>query len=337
MSLRDLKKNRNSIREKLIAEVDKLKSSGQKKEQQVDERIWYPQVDKPGNGFAVIRFLPAVDGEDIPWAQTFSHSFKSNPNKWFIENCPTTLEGKCPVCEANSVLWNSGIEKNKEVVRLRKRRLTYIANILVIQDSAEPENEGKVFLFRFGKKIFERINESMFPQFADESAVNPFDFWEGSNFKLKIRKVDGYTNYDKSEFVSPAPLFDNDEAIEEIWKKEYPLKEFTDPKLFKSHDELKAKLDKFLSVVDPDTADEQAEAAPVAPVARAPRTPAPAAPKAAAPKKVESIPFEEDEIPDFAAPVAKPVAKPVVKPVVAAVDDDDDEEVMSYLSKLAEE
>ena len=214
-----------------------------------DTRFWQPEVDKAGNGMAVIRFLPApaADGDDaLPWVRVFNHGFQG-PGGWYIENSLTTLGQKDPVSEYNSTLWNSGIEANKEIARKQKRRLTYISNILVVSDPKHPENEGQIKLYKYGKKIFDKINETMNPEFPDEKPVNPFDFWEGANFKLKIRQVEGYRNYDKSEFESPTPLFDgDDDKLEALWKKEYSLKEFLDPKHFKSYDVLKAKLDKVL-------------------------------------------------------------------------------------------
>jgi hypothetical protein len=214
-----------------------------------DDRLWSAEVDKAGNGYAVIRFLdsPQIDGEDgMPWVQVFNHGFQG-PGGWFIENCLTTVNGKCPVCEHNTALWNSGIESNKDVVRKQKRKLSYIANILVIKDAAHPENEGKVFLYKFGKKIFDKIKEKIEPQFEDEKAVNPFNFWEGANFKLKIRNVEGYRNYDKSEFdVATAVANGDDDDIEKIWKASYSLKTFLNASDYKSYDDLKAKLERTL-------------------------------------------------------------------------------------------
>jgi hypothetical protein len=245
-NLSALKKN-SSLGKLARALESTTKNSGSKE----DERLWQPEVDAAGNGYAVIRFLdaPAVDGEDgMPWVQVFSHGFQG-PGGWYIENSLTTLGQKDPVSEYNTQLWNSGIEANKEIARKQKRRLTYISNVLVIKDTANPANEGKVFLYKYGKKIFDKIKEKIEPQFEDEKAVNPFSFWEGANFKLKIRKVEGYRNYDKSEFDNPSPLFDgDDDKIEKVWKAEYSLKEFLDPKHFKSYDELKSKLDRVLGL-----------------------------------------------------------------------------------------
>ncbi len=216
-----------------------------------DTRFWQPETDKAGNGMAVIRFLPAAaaDGDDaLPWVRVFNHGFQG-PGGWLIDNCLTTLNEKCPVCEHNSTLWNSGIEANKEIVRKQKRKLSYMANVLIISDPKNPDNEGTVRLFKFGKKIFDKITEAMNPEFPDEKPMNPFDFWEGANFKLKIRQVEGYRNYDKSEFESPSALLDgNDSELEALWKRQYSLNEFLDRKHFKSYDQLKGRLDKVLGL-----------------------------------------------------------------------------------------
>jgi hypothetical protein len=246
-SFANLKRNRNSF-EKLSKAVEAT-STGSDANSKDDNRFWQPEVDKAGNGMAVIRFLPApaVDGDDaLPWVRTFSHGFQG-PGGWFIDNCLTTLNEKCPVCEHNNTLWNSGIEANKDIARKQKRKLSYVANILVVSDPSNPSNEGQIKLFKFGKKIFDKITEAMNPDFADETPVNPFDMWEGANFKLKIRNVEGYRNYDKSEFADVSALFDgNDEKLEELWKKEFSLKDFTERKNFKPYDQLKGRLDKVL-------------------------------------------------------------------------------------------
>jgi len=244
MSFQNLKKNSQSTISRLTQELDKLNKGS---ESYKDDRFWKPEVDQAGNGFAVIRFLPAVDGEDVPWTRIFTHGFKG-PGGWYIENSLTTIGKKDPVSEMNTVLWNSGTEKDKEIARERKRKLSYIANILVVSDPKHPENEGKVFLFKFGKKIFDKIMEKIQPEFADDQAVNVFDFWQGANFKLKIRKVAGFTNYDKSEFDNPSAVLDGDDAkLEALWKKQYGLKEFNDPASFKSYDELKTRLNEVLN------------------------------------------------------------------------------------------
>ena len=244
MSLSTLKKS-NSL-DKLINAVE-AENKPQEKKSYVDERLWKPVLDKTGNGYAVIRFLPAVDGEDLPWAKVWNHAFQGPTGQWYIENSLTTLGNNDPVSEMNSAYWNSGVESDKEIARRQKRKLQYFSNIYVVSDPKNPENEGKVFLFRFGKKIFDKCMEAMQPAFEDETPVNPFHFWEGANFKLKIRKVDGYWNYDKSEFEAPSPLFDNDDAIEEVWKQQHALNEFTAPTNFKSYDELKTRLDMVLA------------------------------------------------------------------------------------------
>jgi hypothetical protein len=263
-SFANLKRNSSNL-DKLAKAIEQLNTTESPTK---EDNFWKPEVDKAGNGYAVIRFLPqpSVDGDDaLPWVKVFNHGFQG-PGGWYIENSLTTLGQKDPVSEYNSQLWNSGIEANKEVARKQKRRLSYMANIYVVEDSKNPQNEGKVFLYKFGKKIFDKINEAMNPAFEDEKPINPFDMWAGANFKLKIRKVEGYQNYDKSEFESPSALLDDDDKLEAIWKKEYSLKEFLAPENFKSYDELKARLDKVLgldgSPVVAKTTVEQAKAMP---------------------------------------------------------------------------
>jgi hypothetical protein len=243
-----LKRNRNAFDS--LKKAMEVPSSNAEAGSKDDTRFWQPEVDKAGNGMAIIRFLPApaADGDDaLPWVRVFNHGFQG-PGGWYIENSLTTLNQKDPVSEYNSILWNSGIEANKEIARKQKRRLTYISNILVVSDPKHPENEGQIKLYKYGKKIFDKISEAMNPEFADETPLNPFDFWEGANFKIKIRQVEGYRNYDKSEFDSPSQVDGDDDALEAIWKKEYSLKEFLEPKQFKSYDTLKAKLDKVLGL-----------------------------------------------------------------------------------------
>ena len=238
-------KKSNSL-DKLLGAAEQENKPLEKKSY-VDERIWKPVMDKTGNGFAIIRFLPAPKGEELPWVKLWNHAFQGPTGQWYIENSLTTIGNNDPVSELNTKFWNSGVESDKEIARKQKRKLQYYSNIYVVKDSANPENEGKVFLYRFGKKIFDKIMETMQPAFEDESPVNPFDFWEGANFKLKLRKVDGYWNYDKSEFEAPSALFDNDDDIEAVWKKEYALSEFTSETNFKSYDELKTRLDMVLA------------------------------------------------------------------------------------------
>jgi hypothetical protein len=243
-----LKRNRSSL-EKLTKAIEATTQSTTESGSREDTRLWQPTVDKAGNGMAIIRFLPApaVDGEDaLPWVRVFSHGFQG-PGGWYIENSLTTLNQKDPVSEYNSTLWNSGIEANKEIARKQKRRLNYVANVYVVSDPSNPENEGQIRIYKFGKKIFDKITEAMNPEFADETPVNPFDMWEGANFKLKIRNVEGYRNYDKSEFADKSALLDGDDAkLETLWKQEHSLKEFLDPKHFKPYEALKSRLDKVL-------------------------------------------------------------------------------------------
>ena len=242
MSLAALKKQ--SDFSSLIDEYNK-QTTPQETKSFDDERIWKPELDKSGNGYAVIRFLPAPEGEDIPWQRMFSHSFQG-PGGWYIENSLTTINKNDPVSEANRKLWNSGSEADKETARRQKRKLSYYTNIYVVADPKHPENEGKVFLYKFGKKIFDKIMEAMQPQFDDEQAINPFDLWKGANFKLKIRKVDGFWNYDKSEFEAVTQLLPSDEELEKVYGSEYPLKPFHEESNFKSYAELKEKMERVL-------------------------------------------------------------------------------------------
>ena len=211
-----------------------------------DDRLWKPELDKTGNGYAVLRFLPATSGEDMPWVRLWSHAFQG-PGGWYIENSLTTLGHKDPVSEENTRLWNTGVESDKGIARNRKRKLSYYSNVLIVSDPTHPENEGQVKLFKFGKKIFDKITEAMQPEFDDETPINPFDFWKGANFKLKIRKVDGFWNYDKSEFEGVSAIADNDDSIKAIWEKQYPLKPFLDASNFKSYEELKEKLNRVIT------------------------------------------------------------------------------------------
>ena len=239
MSFADLKKQSSlgSLTQKLVKEVEKMNTTGGG----ADERLWKPELDKTGNGYAVIRFLPSPDGEDIPWAKLYSHAFQG-PGGWYIENSLTTTGGKDPVSDYNRELWNSGNEADKDTVRKQKRKLSYYSNIYVVKDQVNPQNEGKVFLFKYGKKIFDKVMEAMQPEFEDETPINPFDFWQGANFKLKIVKKDGYWNYDKSEFDTPSPLLDDDDALEALWKKQYSLTAVTAPDQFKTYDVLEKRL-----------------------------------------------------------------------------------------------
>ena len=239
MSFENLKKQSSlgSLTSKLVKEVEKMNNTGSN----TDDRLWKPEVDKAGNGYAVIRFLPAPDGEELPWAKMYSHAFQG-PGGWYIENSLTTLGQKDPLGEYNRELWNSGNDSDKDTVRKQKRKLSYYSNIYVVKDAANPQNEGKVFLYKYGKKIFDKIMEAMQPEFEDETPINPFDFWQGANFKLKIVKKDGYWNYDKSEFDKTGPLLDDDDAMEAVWKKEYSLTAIVAPDQFKTYEQLEQRL-----------------------------------------------------------------------------------------------
>lgn len=290
MSFSNLKKQSSlgSLTAKLVKEVEKMSSTGNN----TDDRIWKPEVDKAGNGFAVIRFLPAPEGEELPWAKVYTHAFQSTGG-WFIDNCLTTVNQNCPVCEANRELWNTGSKANQDIVRDRKRKLSYYSNIYVVQDKAHPENEGKVFLFKFGKKIFDKVTAAMQPEFEDEKPIDPFDFWNGANFKVKITKKDGYWNYDKSEFEGKSALFDNDEEINKVWESQYSLEEFTAPTNFKSYDELKTRLDAVLSgTTKVGKVTDDLDDRPVAPP-KVDTTPSPA--PAMETKSVEAPVVEEDD------------------------------------------
>ena len=239
MSFANLKKQSSlgSLTSKLVKEVEKMNNTSGGG----DDRLWKPEMDKTGNGYAVIRFLPAPEGEELPWAKMYSHAFQG-PGGWYIENSLTTIGQKDPLGEYNRELWNSGSDADKVTVRKQKRKLSYYSNIYVVQDKANPQNEGKVFLFKYGKKIFDKIMESMQPEFEDETPINPFDFWQGANFKLKIKKVQGYWNYDSSEFDRIAPLLDDDDALEALWKKEYSLTALTAADQFKTYEQLETRL-----------------------------------------------------------------------------------------------
>ena len=243
MSFADLKSKSGSF-EKLQTELAKVNAPTQTSYE--DARLWKPDLDKSGNGFAILRFLPQPSGEDLPWVRLWNHAF-SGPGGWYIENSLTTIGKNDPVSEYNTELWNSGNEADKETARKQKRILKYYSNVLVVSDPKHPENDGTIRLFRFGKKIFDKITEAMNPAFEDEEAMNPFDMWKGANFKLKIRKVDGYWNYDKSEFDSVSAIEGGDERLEEIYNGLHSLQEFVDPKNFKTYDELKEKLHKTLT------------------------------------------------------------------------------------------
>jgi hypothetical protein len=306
MSFADLKKQSRagSLTEKLIKQVEKLNSG----ESGGDDRFWKPEVDKAGNGYAVIRFLPAPEGCELPWAQVWSHAFQG-PGGWYIENSLTTMGQKDPVSEHNRVLWNSGSDRDKEIARKQKRKLSYYANIYVVSDPAHPENEGRVFLYKFGKKIYDKITEAMQPQFADEEAINPFDFWTGANFKLKIRKVEGYWNYDKSEFDKSSTLMDDDDKLERIYKNLNDLNEFAAASNFKSYDELKKRLDYVLGAKAPARQD---------------------------PETIEEDEQWEAERRGESTPKRSAPSFEIARPAVQEEDDEDADDALSYFQKLAE-
>ena len=300
MSFATLKRNSTNSFDKLTQEIEKMSST----EGGADERFWKPEMDKSGNGYAVIRFLPAPEGEDVPWAKVWSHAFQG-PGGWYIENSLSTLNKKDPVGDLNRQLWNSGSEKDKEVARKQKRKLSYYTNIYVVKDPAHPENEGKVFLYKFGKKIFDKITEAMQPAFADEKPVNPFDFWTGADFKIKLRKVDGYWNYDKSEFSDAGTLggFDDDK-LEQIYSKAHSLAQFTADDNFKTYDELQKRLNDVLNSK---------------PVQRVDR---------------ETYEDEENHVTETVASFAS-TSTPSFSS--RSTSDDDEDDTLSYFARLAEE
>ena len=302
MDIQSLRKMRNSDFGAITSAFDKVANpQSSEKKSYADDRFWRLEGDKAGNGTATLRFLPRVEGDELPWVRIFSHGFQGPTGKWYIENSLTTLGENDPVGELNTQLWNSGSEANKEIARKQKRKLSFIANVLVVSDPKHPENEGKVFLFKFGKKIFDKIMDKARPTFEDEKPVNVFDFWEGANFKLRMRKKDGYANYDESVFTEPCAAADSDEELVRVVNAQYKLSEFTDRSNFKSYDELKKKLNDVLSG------------------------------DSFASKSAAEIAEEEDR-PVAPAPVA--ASKPA--PKIASVSDDD-EDVMSYFEKIAQE
>ena len=298
MSFAELKKNRTDL-SKLVEQAKETTGATQTR-QSDDPRFWQPTRDKAGNGYAVIRFLPGDAKAATPWIRYWDHAFKGPTGQWYIEKSLTSIGQQDPLSELNSKMWNSGIESDKGIVRQRKRNLRYVANVLVVSDPSNPENEGQVKLYRFGKKIFDKIMDSMQPQFPDETPVNPFDMWEGADFKLKIRNVEGYRNYDKSEFTTPSALYDGDDSrLEGVYSQLHNLGEFTDPKNYKSYDELKAKLMRVLG--------EEASAG--------------------APTMAQEVQMNE--------PATYEVVPPITKEQVEDTSEDDD--TMSYFAKLANE
>ena len=303
-TLADLRKSRGGF-ETLMKEVEKI-ANPQSESRGADDRYWQPEVDKAGNGYAVIRFLAPPKGEELPWVRVWNHGFQGPAGKWYIENSLTTLGKADPVSEYNTELWNSGSEANKEIARKQKRKLSYVVNILIVKDPAHPENEGKVFLYKFGKKIFDKIKDIAEPQFEDEKPINPFDFWEGANFKLKIRNVEGYRNYDKSEFDGTSTISEDDAEIEKIWSSQHSLVQFLDAKNFKSYDELKKKFEMVMGLNGASTA----------------------AVKPAADVDLDDVPT---------ARVSQKTEKAPVKVPAKEVDFDDDNDSLSYFAKLAED
>lgn len=301
-----LKRNRQNQFDKLNEQLQKLNSpSSEKKE---DTRFWKPDVDKAGNGLAIIRFLPAPEGEDLPYVRVWDHGFQG-PGGWYIEKSLTTLGQKDPVSEYNTKLWATGTKEAQAQVRKQKRRLYFISNIYVVKDPAHPENEGKVFLYQYGKKIFDKLNMLMNPEFG-EDPINPFDLWEGANFKLKIRNVEGYRNYDSSVFESAAPLMDDDDELEALWKQEHSLQAFVDPKEFKSYEELEAKLHKVLGLDG-------------------------SAPRPQTTAESSKLPWEDDE-PTMEPPKQK-TAKAATAPVLTAAIGDDEDEDLEMFKKLLDD
>ena len=288
--------------DKLRAAMESASPTEGAKKSYSDDTYWKPELDKTGNGYAVVRFLPTPENEEMPWVSYFDHGFQG-PGGWYIEKSLTTLGKQDPVSEYNTQLWNTGIEANKEIARKQKRRLHYVSNVYVVSDPKNPDNEGKVFKYRFGKKIFEMLKEAISPAFADEQAINPFDIrGEGANFKIKIRKVDGYWNYDKSEFDSPAPLFAEEEKLEEVVSSLHSLSAIIAPEEFKSYEELKEKFDRVLGLTG-----------------------------ATSTSTAESIAEDLDEVP-WSDVNKEPVAE---EPVIQSADSSDSEDAMDYFKKLA--
>jgi len=308
MSFADLKKQSKlgNLTAKLVKEVEKMNTNSGSS----DDRLWKLDVDKSGNGYAVIRFLPAPNGEDLPFVKLYSHAFQGSGG-WYIENSLTTLGQKDPVSELNSELWNNGTDAGKELARKQKRKLTYISNIYVVKDPANPSNEGKVFLYKFGKKIFDKLTAAMQPEFEDEEAIDPFDFWQGANFKLNAKNVAGYRNYDSSEFAAPSPLLDDDDAMEAIWKKQYSLAELVAADQFKSYDELKKRLEYVLGSKGSRRVDEEVE---------------------------EEETYSRGPVKDLDDDLRSELNNlQPTRRAVATVEEDEDDDALSYFARLAED
>jgi len=308
MSFSDLKKQSKlgNLTAKLVKEVEKMNNTSSSSG---DDRTWKLDVDKSGNGYAVIRFLPAPEGEDMPFVKLYSHAFQG-PGGWYIENSLTTLGQRDPVSELNTELWNNGTDQGKETARKQKRKLTYYSNIYVVKDPANPENEGKVFLFKYGKKIFDKLTAAMQPEFEDEEAIDPFDFWQGANFKLKAKNVAGYRNYDSSEFARPDALLDDDDAMEAVWKKEYSLADIVDPSQFKSYEDLKKRLNYVIAAKGASRIDEEV---------------------------VEEEEYTRGSSRELTEDLRDELSSLKPTRTVASSDEDEDDDALSYFSRLAEE
>jgi hypothetical protein len=295
--------------DKLRAAMETASPTQGEKKSYSDDRFWKPELDKSGNGFAIIRFLPTPEGEEMPWVSYWDHGFQG-PGGWYIEKSLTTLNKQDPVSEYNTTLWNTGIEANKEIARKQKRRLHYVSNVYVVSDPKNPDNEGKVFLYRYGKKIFEQLKEAISPAFEDEAPINPFDVREGANFKIKIRKVDGYWNYDKSEFDSSAMLFDDENKLNEVYTSLYSLSDIIAPSEFKTYEELKEKLERVLGLTG-----------------------------AVATSTAESIAEDQDEVPWSDVNKDAVAAEPVIESALAnegATASSESADTMDYFKKLAD-
>ena len=292
MSFADLKKKSSNNLQFLQKELEKTVSN-----KNVDERFWKPEVDASGNGYAVIRFLPAPDGETVPWAKVYSHAFQG-PGGWYIENSRTTLGEKDPVGEVNRQHWNAGTEEGKDIARRQKRKLSYYSNIQVVKDPKHPENEGKVFLYKYGKKIHDKILAAMQPEFQDETPVNVFDLWEGANFKLKIKKVAGFWNYDSSEFDSVSALSSDDTELEATWKSEHSLEAFTAADQYKSYEDLEKRLQLVLGSA-PRATVPSVDSEEYEPVAAAPQSSF--RQQMSAPVKKEAVVEDDDALSYFAS------------------------------------
>lgn len=310
MDINTLRKSRNNDFSKIADAFEKVSNPSSEQKSYQDDRFWKLEADKAGNATATIRFLPRTEGDELPWVKVFSHAFQGPTGKWYIENSLTTLGENDPVGELNTQLWNSGSEANKEIARKQKRKLSFIANVLIISDPKHPENEGQVRLFKFGKKIFDKIMDKARPTFEDEKPVNVFDYWEGADFKLRMRRVDGYPNYDQSVFLEPSPVAESDEEILAVANRQHKLAEFLNRSNFKSYDDLKKKLESVLSGGG-------------------------ASPMTAADMAMEDEPtYEAPQVKAKPAPQPKAVVNSL-RPKAVVEDEDDDEDALSYFKRIA--